>query len=199
MQSHNPRNINWNWINFIYFFLCFTLYFLLLNVHVDSPVHKLSRTQVITSDKDVMVFERSSTSHPLPLCSAMQLGNLNIDSRNSMQNQDLSFIWSPFNLIHLKYCALDKAFERINTQILCLCHKKIVSFPCATFSLPKMGIYAIKNIQNAFLGHLRTLDICDQNTKKIDLVEIDFGLNFQGCPTCATGEAWKRLNNKKKI
>ena len=60
-----------------------------------------------------------------------------------------------------------------------------------------MGIYAIKNIQNAFLGHLRTLDIFDQKTKKLDLVEIDFVLNFQGCPTCATGEACKKLNNKK--
>ena len=37
-----------------------------------------------------------------------------------------------------------------------------------------MGILATKNIQNAFLGHFRTLHIFDQKTKKLDLEEIYF-------------------------
>ena len=60
-----------------------------------------------------------------------------------------------------------------------------------------MGISAIQNIQNAFLGHLRTLHIFDQKTKKLDLCVIDFVLNFQGFARCATGVACKSQNNKK--
>ena len=50
----------------------------------------------------------------------MQLGNLNTDRRNLIQNQELSLYLVPFDLIHLKYGALDMGFEKINTEILCL-------------------------------------------------------------------------------
>ena len=57
----------------------------------------------------------------------------------------------------------------------------------------------MKNIKNAFLGHFRTLDIFDQKTKQLDLGEIYFVLNFQGCARCATGVASKRVKMRKKI
>ena len=82
----------------------------------------------------------------------MQLGNLNTDSRNSMQNQELSFIWSPFNLIHLKYCALDKGFERINTQILCRCHKKNCVLSLRYFFTSKNGYLRNKKYPKCIFG-----------------------------------------------
>ena len=91
----------------------------------------------IQYDTIIVITNQTNANRVFTQCT-MQLGNLNTDSRNSMQNQELSFIWSPFYLLHLKHCALDKGFKIINTQILCLCHKKkLCNFPALLFHFQK--------------------------------------------------------------
>ena len=52
---------------------------------------------------------------------------------------------------------------------------------------PLKMIHTILNIK-----HLHNLHIFDQKTKKLDLGEIYFVLNFQGCAICATGVGTKK-------
>ena len=55
-----------------------------------------------------------------------------------------------------------------------------------------------KNVLSAFFGYFRTMHSFKQKTKKWDLGEIYFVLNFQGSARCATGEAGKKRNKKMK-
>ena len=59
------------------------------------------------------------------------------------------------------------------------CSQKQIMFFPAILLLANMGIYALKNILNAFFVHFSTLHSFDQKTKKLDLGENYFVLNCQ--------------------